>query len=142
MSFFKRILGELKETTIQMIDDQYKSEREQLLRDLCETLQQFGVKGIPLEPGSPEEGRKVFAKKQCNLCHSKSAKTANLSGSKGQISPIFMAQTMWNHLGRVVLPTCTAIGLFYPVRYRYSLDLLRRDIFAPLMPVVSKSSFS
>jgi mono/diheme cytochrome c family protein len=49
------------------------------------------------EPGNPEEGKKVFAKKQCNLCHSKSAKMPNLSSLKGQISPIFMAQTMWNH---------------------------------------------
>ena len=54
MSFLKRILGELKETTIQMIDDQYKLEREQLLGELCEHLQQFGVKGTPLDPGSPE----------------------------------------------------------------------------------------
>jgi mono/diheme cytochrome c family protein len=49
------------------------------------------------EPGNPEEGKKVFVKKQCNLCHSKSAKVPNLSSLKGQISPIFMAQTMWNH---------------------------------------------
>jgi len=49
------------------------------------------------EPGNPEEGKKVFAKKQCNLCHSKSTKTPNLSLLKGQISPILMAQTMWNH---------------------------------------------
>jgi cytochrome c2 len=49
------------------------------------------------EPGNPEEGKKVFTKKQCNLCHSKSARMPNLSGLKGQISPIFMAQTMWNH---------------------------------------------
>ncbi len=49
------------------------------------------------EPGIPEEGKKVFNQKQCNLCHSKSAKMLNLSGLKGQISPIFIAQTMWNH---------------------------------------------
>lgn len=49
------------------------------------------------EPGNPEEGKKVFIKKQCNLCHSKGTKMPNLSGLKGQISPIFMAQTMWNH---------------------------------------------
>jgi len=54
MSFLKKKLGELKETTIQMIDDQYRSERDQLLGELCEALQQFGVKGIPLDPGSPE----------------------------------------------------------------------------------------
>jgi cytochrome c2 len=49
------------------------------------------------EPGNPEEGKKVFTKKQCSLCHSKSTKMPNLSAWKGQISPISMAQTMWNH---------------------------------------------
>jgi mono/diheme cytochrome c family protein len=49
------------------------------------------------EPGDPEKGKHVFVKKQCNLCHAKSTKMQNLSGLKGQISPIFMAQTMWNH---------------------------------------------
>jgi hypothetical protein len=54
MGFLKKILGELKETTIQMIDDQYKFEREQLLGELCGHLQQFGVKGTRLDPGDPE----------------------------------------------------------------------------------------
>jgi len=49
------------------------------------------------EPGNPEEGKKVFVKKQCNLCHAKGTPMANLTALKGQISPIFMAQTMWNH---------------------------------------------
>jgi cytochrome c2 len=49
------------------------------------------------EPGDPEKGKHVFVKKQCNLCHAKSTKMQNLSALKGQISPIFMAQTMWNH---------------------------------------------
>jgi cytochrome c2 len=49
------------------------------------------------EPGDPERGKAAFLKKQCNLCHAKGAKTGNLSALKGQISPIFMAQTMWNH---------------------------------------------
>jgi mono/diheme cytochrome c family protein len=49
------------------------------------------------EPGNPEEGKKVFAKKQCSLCHSKGTAMPNLSGLKGKISPIFIAQTMWNH---------------------------------------------
>ena len=49
------------------------------------------------EPGDPEKGKNVFAKKQCNLCHAKGTKTQSLPGLKGQISPIFMAQTMWNH---------------------------------------------
>ena len=49
------------------------------------------------EPGDPEEGKNIFVKKQCNLCHSKGTKMPNLSALKGQISPILMAQTMWNH---------------------------------------------
>jgi cytochrome c551/c552 len=49
------------------------------------------------EPGDPQKGKTVFIKKQCNLCHAKSTKMQNLSALKGQISPIFMAQTMWNH---------------------------------------------
>jgi hypothetical protein len=49
------------------------------------------------DPGDPERGRMAFAKKQCNLCHTRGGKTLSLSNLKGQISPIFMAQTMWNH---------------------------------------------
>jgi mono/diheme cytochrome c family protein len=49
------------------------------------------------EPGDPEKGKYVFIRKQCNLCHPKGAQTQSLSVLKGQISPIFMAQTMWNH---------------------------------------------
>lgn len=48
------------------------------------------------EPGNLERGKTVFAKKQCSVCHSRGSKT-DLSGLKGQISPIFMAQAMWNH---------------------------------------------
>jgi nitric oxide reductase subunit C len=49
------------------------------------------------EPGIPEQGKTVFEKKQCSLCHTKGAKTGDLSQLKGQISPILMAQAMWNH---------------------------------------------
>ncbi len=49
------------------------------------------------EPGNPEEGKKVFIRKQCNLCHAKGTLAPNLTTLKGQISPILMAQTMWNH---------------------------------------------
>jgi cytochrome c2 len=49
------------------------------------------------DPGDPGRGRDVFTKKQCSLCHAKGTKMPNLSALKGQISPIFMAQTMWNH---------------------------------------------
>ena len=49
------------------------------------------------EPGDPERGKTIFVKKQCSLCHGKGAKGPNLSSLKGQISPILMAQMMWNH---------------------------------------------
>jgi len=49
------------------------------------------------EPGDPQRGKVVFTKKQCGLCHVKGAKTRDLSSLRGQISPIFMAETMWNH---------------------------------------------
>jgi mono/diheme cytochrome c family protein len=47
-------------------------------------------------PGDPGQGKAVFLKKRCNLCHGK-GKTPDLSGLKGKISPILMAQVMWNH---------------------------------------------
>ena len=49
------------------------------------------------EPGDPVRGKNVFIKKQCNLCHATGTKMPNLSVLKGQISPISMAQAMWNH---------------------------------------------
>lgn len=49
------------------------------------------------EPGDPNRGKAVFVKNQCNHCHGKGSKGPDLSVLKGQISPIFMAQTMWNH---------------------------------------------
>jgi mono/diheme cytochrome c family protein len=49
------------------------------------------------DPGDPGRGKNVFVQKQCSLCHAKGTKMPNLSVLKGQISPIFMAQTMWNH---------------------------------------------
>lgn len=48
------------------------------------------------EPGDPAQGKAVFTKKQCNLCHTK-GKTPDLTFLKGQISPILMSQMMWNH---------------------------------------------
>ena len=49
------------------------------------------------EPGNPDRGKTIFSKKQCHLCHAKGAKTLSLAPLKGKISPILMAQTMWNH---------------------------------------------
>jgi mono/diheme cytochrome c family protein len=49
------------------------------------------------EPGDPDRGKAVFIKKQCILCHAKAAKMPTLTNLKGKISPILMAQAMWNH---------------------------------------------
>jgi cytochrome c2 len=49
------------------------------------------------EPGDPERGRMIFVKKQCQRCHVKEAKKQDLSAFKGKISPILMAQALWNH---------------------------------------------
>ena len=49
------------------------------------------------EPGDSDRGKTIFVKKQCILCHKKGAKERDLSRLKDQISPIFMAQMMWNH---------------------------------------------
>jgi cytochrome c2 len=49
------------------------------------------------EPGDPIRGKATFLQKQCNLCHAKGKGMIDLSGLKGHISPILMAQMMWNH---------------------------------------------
>jgi len=49
------------------------------------------------EPGDAAQGKIVFAKKRCNNCHAKGSRMPDLSDLKGQISPIQMAQKMWNH---------------------------------------------
>ena len=49
------------------------------------------------EPGNPERGSSLFVNKQCNLCHAKKTRALDLSHLKGRMSPIRMAQTMWNH---------------------------------------------
>lgn len=48
------------------------------------------------QPGNPARGKMVFIKKQCHLCHTK-GKSPDLRALKGKVSPIFMAQTLWNH---------------------------------------------
>jgi mono/diheme cytochrome c family protein len=49
------------------------------------------------EPGDPERGKTIFVNKRCNLCHVRGSKKLDLSDRKGQISPILMAEMMWNH---------------------------------------------
>lgn len=48
------------------------------------------------EPGDSSRGKTIFKRKSCNLCHTK-GKKPDLSELKGRLSPILMAQTMWNH---------------------------------------------
>jgi mono/diheme cytochrome c family protein len=52
-------------------------------------------------PGNSERGKAVFLSKHCNLCHGK-GKTPDLSRLKGQVSPILMAEMMWNHGPRML----------------------------------------
>ena len=52
----------------------------------------------------------VFVNKHCSSCHVKDAKTGDLSRLKGQISPIFMAEAMWNH-GPVMLERMRKAGI-------------------------------
>ncbi len=53
------------------------------------------------EPGDKQRGKRVFAQKQCNLCHDirrgRRPEKMPLEKYKGHISPIMMAQVMWNH---------------------------------------------
>jgi cytochrome c len=49
------------------------------------------------EPGDPIRGKTVFVKKQCSLCHAQGRKMADLANLKGKVSPLLMAQAMWNH---------------------------------------------
>lgn len=48
-------------------------------------------------PGEATRGKKVFLNKRCNLCHKKGGKGPDLSKLKDRMTPVTMAQTMWNH---------------------------------------------
>ncbi|MCK5554100.1 MAG: c-type cytochrome [Deltaproteobacteria bacterium] len=76
----------------------YFSVSAQEMTDLIAYL--FSVRYFD-EPGDYQRGKKVFEEKQCFLCHEikrgwRSEKLP-LEKYKGHISPIFMAQVMWNH---------------------------------------------
>jgi cytochrome c551/c552 len=49
------------------------------------------------EPGDADQGKIVFAKKRCSNCHAKGSRMPDLSRLKGQVSPIQMAQKLWDH---------------------------------------------
>jgi len=56
--------------------------------------------------GDPADGQKVFVNKGCNECHSINGKggkiAADLSELKEIISPLSMAQIMWNHAPHMI----------------------------------------
>jgi cytochrome c2 len=49
------------------------------------------------EDGDVARGEKVFFEKNCNICHAQSGIARNLSDDQDGISPIQMAQFMWDH---------------------------------------------
>ncbi len=48
-------------------------------------------------PGNANRGKSVFLKKRCDFCHTKGGRGPDLKKLKGQVSPITIAQAMWNH---------------------------------------------
>ncbi|MGQ9637403.1 MAG: c-type cytochrome [Thermodesulfobacteriota bacterium] len=48
-------------------------------------------------PGDAIRGESVFINKRCNLCHMKGGRGPDLTKLKDRISPISMAQAIWNH---------------------------------------------
>jgi mono/diheme cytochrome c family protein len=76
------------------------------------------------EPGNPEKGKTIFVKKQCNFCHVKGDRTGFLSRLKGLVSPIFMAQTMWNHGPEMLEKMRKAKGPWQKMDRKEMVDLM------------------
>ena len=57
MSFFKKVIGELKEVTQQSLDNHFRFEREALMDEFCQHLRFIGINAMLLEPDSPEAFR-------------------------------------------------------------------------------------
>jgi cytochrome c2 len=76
------------------------------------------------EPGDPERGSGLFLNKQCNLCHTKKSRTLDLSDLKGQISPILMAQAMWNHGAKMLEGIRKLRTPWYKIDGREMVDLI------------------
>jgi hypothetical protein len=45
-SFFKRLTGGIRDSTLQMSDDRYATQRQMFTRELSENLQALGVSNI------------------------------------------------------------------------------------------------
>ncbi len=68
------------------------------------------------EPGSAARGRRLLQSKGCTTCHSLSGPSGigpDLAALHEYASPIFMSQTMWNHVPDMVESTSDA-GIAYP----------------------------
>jgi len=76
------------------------------------------------EPGDPVRGKTVFVKKQCNLCHAKEGKMADLANLKGKVSPILMAQAMWNHGPKMLEEMSKARVTWQKVEGQEMVDLM------------------
>jgi cytochrome c2 len=69
------------------------------------------------KPGDIAEGKKVFSRKKCSSCHSMGGVGTNvgpnLSPIKKYVSPIFLAQEMWNH-GPSIKEKMDELGVSWP----------------------------
>ena len=65
--------------------------------------------------GKKEVGRRIFSEKGCDLCHAAvgSPEETGLSGLEEEITPIFLAHSMWNH-GQTMLKEMRERGLKWP----------------------------
>lgn len=69
------------------------------------------------EPGNPARGQSVFNEKGCRLCHRSSGKNKEgapgLDGFPRNISPVFLAQAIWNH-SLDMIARMVEIGMKWP----------------------------
>ncbi|RMF83613.1 MAG: hypothetical protein D6736_21160, partial [Nitrospinota bacterium] len=69
------------------------------------------------EPGDAGRGAKVFAEKRCTTCHSLQGQGGNIAPPLDQVSkyvsPIFIAQAMWNH-GPAMAEKMKSLGIPAP----------------------------
>jgi mono/diheme cytochrome c family protein len=69
------------------------------------------------EPGNAQNGRQLFADKGCKACHALEGEGSSIGPSleraKRYTSPIFMAQTLWNH-GQEMATKMQQMGIAVP----------------------------
>lgn len=82
--------------------------------------------------GNKKLGRKIFLDKKCDLCHSKGSDSGatDLDELKGEITPVFLAYSMWNH-GQIMLKKMREKELEWPKfqddEIKHLLEYLNRD---------------